>query len=181
MVKAKTKRGAPTKPVTIAKVVTGKWTAKQLAAITFLANPRGGTQDDLSREIKVARTTISEWKKLEGFMEDVHRVAAVYFLEADLQVDRANLRDAIQDPARNPDIAASIIKARELYYKRRGLLIDKRELTGAGGGPVAVTHEDGRITSLLSEYSDDELSAVIEAASRGADKKRRRGKASKDR
>jgi len=137
MAKVKTKRGAPTKPATIAKVVTGKWTAKQLAAITFLANPRGGTHEDLSREIKVARTTISEWKKLAGFMEDVHRVAAVYFLEADLQVDRANLRDAIQDPKLNPDIATAIIKARELYYKRRGLLSpEKHEVAGAGGGPM---------------------------------------------
>ena len=136
MVKAKTKRGAPTKPDTIAKVVTGKWTAKQLAAITFLANPRGGTHEDLSREIEVARTTISEWKKLDGFMEDVHRVAAVYFLEADLQVDRANLRDAVKDPTQHPDVAASILKARELYYKRRGLLIDKHEVGGKGGGPM---------------------------------------------
>ena len=168
--KAKTTRGAPTKPDTIAKVVTGKWTAKQLAAITFLANPRGGTHEDLSREIEVARTTISEWKKLAGFMEDVHRVAAVYFLEADLQIDRAVLKEALSGD----------IKAAELYYKRRGLLVEKRQLTGADGGPISVSHEDGRITSLLSEYSDDELGDIIEAASRGADKKRRRGKASKD-
>jgi len=170
MVKAKAKRGAPPKPATIAKVVQGKWTAKQLAAITFLANPRGGTQEELAAELKVDRHTIGEWKKLDGFMEDVHRVAAVYFLEADLQVDRAVLKEALSGD----------IKAAELYYKRRGLLIDKRQLTGADGGPISVSHEDGRITSLLSEYSDDELGDIIEAASRGADKKRRRGKASKD-
>ena len=136
MVKVKAKRGAPPKPTTIAKVVMGKWTAKQLAAITFLANPRGGTQEELAAELKVDRHTIGEWKKLDGFMEDVHRVAAVYFLEADLQVDRANLRDAIMNPTQHPDVAASILKARELYYKRRGLLVDKQEMGGKGGGPI---------------------------------------------
>jgi len=201
MVKAKAKRGAPPKPTTIAKVVTGKWTAKQLAAITFLANPRGGTQEELAGELKVDRHTITEWKKLDGFMEDVHRVAAVYFLEADLQVDRAVLRAAtgyertvpVRDKAGNfvlgsngkpmaiKEEVPSDIKAAELWYKRRGLLVEKRQLTGADGGPISVSHEDGRITSLLSEYSDDDLNAIIATASRGADKKRRRRKASKKR
>jgi transcriptional regulator with XRE-family HTH domain len=165
---------------TIGEVVEGKWTAKQLAVIVHLANPRGGTQRELAKKLKVDEATISDWKQLQGFMEDVHRVAAVYFLEADLQVDRANLRDALQDPVANPDAANAILKARELYYKRRGLLVDKRQLTGADGGPISVSHEDGRITSLLSEYSDDELGAIIEAASGGVAKKRRRGKASQN-
>jgi len=188
-------------PETIAKVVEGKWAAKQLAAITFLANPRGGTQRELAAELKVTEQTITDWKKLAGFMEDVHRVAAVYFLEADLQVDRAVLKAAtgyektvpVRDKAGNfvlgsngkpmaiKEEVPSDIKAAELWYKRRGLLSpEKHEVAGAGGGPIAVSHEDGRITSLLSEYSDDELGDIIEAASRGADKKRRRGKASKD-
>ena len=133
MAKVKAKRGAPPKPATIAKVVTGKWTAKQLAAITFLANPRGGTQDELAAELKVDRHTITDWKKLAGFMEDVHRVAAVYFLEADLQVDRAVLKEALSGD----------IKAAELYYKRRGLLVEKREFAGAGGGPITFFWDKG--------------------------------------
>ena len=169
------------KPKTIAEVVKGKWTAKQLEAIVFLANPRGGSQRELAKELRVREETVSAWKNLDGFMEDVHRVAAVYFLEADLQVDRANLRDSIRDPLEYPDAANAILKARELYYKRRGLLVDKRQLTGADGGPISVSHEDGRITSLLSEYSDDELGDIITAASRGTAKKRRRGTASKKR
>ena len=190
----------PKSPKTIAEVVAGKWSAKQLAVILYLANPRGGTQGELARQIKVDEGTISDWKRLAGFMEDVHRVAAVYFLEADLQVDRAVLKAAtgyektvpVRDKAGNfvlgsngkpmaiKEEVPSDIKAAELWYKRRGLLVEKRELAGAGGGPISVSHEDGRITSLLAEYSDDELGDIIEAASRGADKKRRRGKASKD-
>ena len=113
-------------PETIAKVVEGKWTAKQLATITFLANPRGGTQRELAAELKVTEQTITDWKKLAGFMEDVHRVAAVYFLEADLQVDRAVLKEAL----------GGDIKAAELYYKRRGLLIEKKS------GRVAIEWAD---------------------------------------
>ena len=117
-------------------VIQGKWNAKQLAVIVYLANPKGETQVNLSKDIKVAEKTISEWKRLPGFMEDVHRIAAVYFLEYDLLVDRANLRDAVKDPIQHPDVAASILKARELYYKRRGLLVDKHEMGGKGGGPM---------------------------------------------
>ena len=119
-------------------VIQGKWNAKQLAVIVYLANPKGETQVNLSKDIKVAEKTISEWKRLPGFMEDVHRIAAVYFLEYDLLVDRANLRDAVKDPIQHPDVAASILKARELYYKRRGLLIDKHEVGGAGGEPIKI-------------------------------------------
>ena len=159
--KLKAKRGAPPKPATIAKVVQGKWTAKQLAAITFLANPRGGTQEELAAELKVDRHTIGEWKKLDGFMEDVHRVAAVYFLEADLQVDRANLRDAIMNPTQHPDVAASILKARELYYKRRGLLVEKREYAGEVG------IKDSRLSTLMEDANDKELRAIIAAGAGG--------------
>lgn len=123
---------------TIANVVVGKWDSNQLAVITHLANPRGGTQRDLAVKIGIHETTISDWKRLEGFMEDVHRVAAVYFLEADLQVDRANLRDCLRDPTDYPMLANAILKARELYYKRRGLLIEVNRFTGAAGGPVEI-------------------------------------------
>ena len=180
MVKAKAKRGAPPKPTTIAKVVMGKWSAKQLAAITFLANPCGGTQEELAAELKIDRHTITEWKKLDGFMEDVHRVAAVYFLEADLQVDRAVLKAAtgyektvpVRDkygnfvlgengkPMAIKEEVPPDMKAAELYYKRRGLLSpEKHELAGAGGGPIEV--------NVGGNLSDEDVRRIAGAVSAG--------------
>lgn len=122
----------------VEEIFQGRWSTKQRALIMFLANPQGRKQEEVRKEIGVSRETISTWKKIPGFMEDVHRVAEKYFLEWDLAVDRATLRDALRDIAADKALANAIIKARELYYRRRGLLIDKTTHTIAEGGSIEV-------------------------------------------
>ena len=136
--KTKTEILSVSKRADIAKIVRGKWNAKQLQAIVRLADWRGGGLEVIAEEIGVHHKTITEWKKLPGFLEDVARVAVVCFIEADLMVDRATLRTALMDPVEHPEVARAIMQARELYYKRRGLLVERQEVTGAGGGPLVL-------------------------------------------
>lgn len=122
----------------IAEACKGEWNANQLQAILFLALPKGMKQYEMAETIGVRQQTISEWKTLPYFLEDVNRVAAILFQETHTIVDRATVRDAIRDPKDFPEIASQIVKARELYYRRHGLLVDRKEVTGAGGGPIEV-------------------------------------------
>jgi len=147
------------KPAAIADIVKGAWSSRQLKAIAMLANPSGKNLDDMAAEIGVHHSTITEWKKNPDFMADVHRVAAVYFLEFDLMVDRIVLREACRDSAEYPQCIAAINKARELYYKRRGLLIDRKEISGAGGGAIVIREvlpdDDGSGQGADAESGDD--------------------------
>lgn len=122
----------------VENIFQGRWSSKQRALIFYLANPQGKTQEEFRKEIGVSRETISVWKKIPGFMEDVHRIAEKYFLEWDLAVDRATLRDALRDITADKALANAIIKARELYYRRRGLLVDKNSHSLTDGGVIEV-------------------------------------------
>jgi transcriptional regulator with XRE-family HTH domain len=144
------------KAESIVNLVKHDWSANQLKAILLLANPRGMTQRKMAAKIGVREQTISEWKNLEGFMDDVHRVATVCFLEADLQVDRAMLKAAIGyevefvvrkkngepildekgKPLKETTYIPPDTKAAELYYKRRGLITDKKPPTGHEDDPI---------------------------------------------
>lgn len=122
----------------IAEACEGKWDTNHLLAILYLALPKGMKQYEIAEIIGVRQETISEWKTLPHFLEDVNRVAVILFQETHTIVDRATVRDAIRDPKDFPNIAGEIMKAREMYYKRHALLVDRKEVTGAGGGPIEV-------------------------------------------
>ena len=134
----------------IHEVVKGTWTAKQLQCIALLAELKNKQQNEIAGILKINPATISKWKQLSGFMADVQRVADHFFIEYDMQVDKATLRDALRDITEHPDVASSIIKSRELYLKRRGLLVDK-----------IVSKNETVIEHKLSDDMNEEQSKLI--------------------
>ena len=153
----------------IADACENDWQPKELRIMAYLANPVRENQRALAAELAgLSNKPKSEWtdsdeqkmiyqeqcisriKNLKGFKSDMARVATVIYIEYDLEVDRANLRDATLSPKKHPEIANSIIKARGLYYKRRGLLIEKVE-----------SKNETKVTVDLSEDLTDEQTRLI--------------------
>jgi hypothetical protein len=58
---------------------TEKWTATQLRFVAWLALPKAQRQPKthmlLAREIGVHQDTLTDWKRLPGFMDDVNALA----------------------------------------------------------------------------------------------------------
>lgn len=131
----------PTKSDKIIDLIEGDWTGKQLKVMVILADPFRPTVEKIAKEIGINRSTIYEWKKIPGFMEQVKVVMDYLCTEIDMEIDHANIKDAKKSVTSYSFSANAIIKARELYYKRRGLLIDKAEVKHEGAVPVTIIEE----------------------------------------
>ena len=103
-----------------------RWTSDQRRFLEWLAIPqdfRNGpkTQKEWAEENGYAQATLTHWKALPGFMNEVKRKEAQWMVDRRPHVDEALVRTA-QIVGREGD------KARELFYKLSGLLIDLRHV-----------------------------------------------------
>lgn len=107
-----------------------KWTANQRKFIDWLALPcvkrDPPTQVKLASQLNVNETTLTRWRKLPGFMQEVQELI------------RENLGDELHEVmfAFKEEAKKGSFQHQKLYFEMLGLHVDKQELTGAGGGPL---------------------------------------------
>lgn len=102
-------------------IVQGNWTPTQKRFIFFLAYPPipDKTQAEFAKDIGLKRRgTLSDWKALPGFMDDVERVATAVFRELGFKIDGVLARKA-----RDGELPAIA-----LWYKRWNMLREQLDL-----------------------------------------------------
>jgi hypothetical protein len=74
----------------------GRWKPKQIHALTLLANPLDKrTEEEKCREVGVTQKTLIKWKKLPGFIDEIHNMSIKYIKERLPHVNYALLTKAI--------------------------------------------------------------------------------------
>ena len=103
-----------------------RWTSDQRRFLEWLAIPQGfrkgpKTQKEWAEENGYAQATLTHWKALPGFMGEVKRREAQWMVGKRPLADAALVR-TMQIVGREGD------RARELFYRMHGLLIDRRHV-----------------------------------------------------
>lgn len=120
-----------TKGNKIDDIIKGKWTPKQIQAMIELAEPKREKDEIIAKRVGLSRKQLWVWKNLPGFMENVIAIADELFLEWDLQVSRAVLKEALMGN----------IPAANLWMKLRGKLVEKMEHAGPEGKEIVFRWE----------------------------------------
>lgn len=132
---------------------------QQMAAELLVANEFAGkekrTQDEIANEVGISRQQLYTWRtKNADFAEYFRRVADLKMNSLSVAVD-ARLMDLILKGPSNNGIPS--IKAIETYYKRFGLLVDRKEITTRDESkPKRLTQEEvARGLEELNEMLDE--------------------------
>ena len=109
---------------------TKNWNASQLKAIEWLALPKAErkpkTQTLLAKELGVHETTISDWKKLPGFLGEVTARARFQLKDSMTDIYAALIRAALSE-----DVAAIklVMEMSGEYTPRQKLDLDMSKLS----------------------------------------------------
>ena len=119
-------------------------TDKQIEAIKLLVDyEQDLSYKDIADKVGVHYKTLYNWRKNDKtFIEVKKEAAEAGLIEKVDKVNRALLKGALEGNAR-------LIK---LYYKRIGMYVDKKEISGPNGGPIETKQEYD-----LSDLEDEEL------------------------
>lgn len=118
------------------------WTGPQRIFIDWLALPKAmrqpRTQKELCQKFGVGEGTLSEWKRLPGFMDEVARVAKEFMKD-----DVADVLGAIRSSAKKGSIAHI-----NMFLSMTGLAAD---VEAAGKGPIG--DSDAARSRLFAELT----------------------------
>lgn len=122
-----------------------RWKPEQIAVARLLAEPDGRrwTNTDLAREAGVNPDTIGNWRSDDDFRALVNELAE-RVSDDHLAYINSKLIEAVDRGS---------IKAIELYYKKHGRLIDRKEVKGelrveSDGAPGSLDEINARIEEL---------------------------------
>ncbi len=106
---------------------------KQKQAIKLLLDyEKDMTQEEIASSVGISRTTLYEWRK---FNEEFKRVKSKLVDETIAEyLDQA-------DKSLIKKVNEGSVRAIELYYKRVGKLVDKKEVEHKGGLDITQLHE----------------------------------------
>lgn len=131
-----------------AQNTTKKWSANQLKFIHWLAIPKKErkprTQQELAREMGLDPATLSDWKNIPGFTDEVTTLARQALRDALTDVYAALIKRAIDGDV--PAIKLAMEMTREY--------VPRQELTGKDGDAIRID---------VSQMTDDELRAIAES------------------
>lgn len=105
-------------------MTSGRWTAKQRRYQEILADPgEKRTQEEIAGELGVKRQTLWNWRQLEGFWAELHRLVKDRTNQA-----IARVWDALMRQCKRGDV-----QAMRLYFQLRGELTEQvKDLTERG-------------------------------------------------
>lgn len=105
------------------------WSPEQLRFIEWLATPKRDrapkTQQLFAREIGVNQDTLTDWKKMTGFRDDVFNATHQY-----LKSEMPEIMGALARKAKAGDVPAI-----KLATQLEGMLIERADVT-SGGEPI---------------------------------------------